>query len=448
VRSQIYRALARLYWREKEWDGDWWQTRPDTTGPYFQPVAWSATPRIADVIRRALESEPPPTVRSLLIDCGANRVDLPEVNQRLLAVDPSDAQLGLALLDTLIRRQELSEPQLTAAKTIMNSAAAEPALRVKMIQVLSWEWAGDAAMEAVVDALGGVAGAESPPPHAELADALESFIQNPQLARRVPLLSRLAGGGTAGRREVATAALLTIIESRVTDEEPRAAAESALAAAWKAPAAAEPMLRAIGRTKAKRYADEVRARLRHSDASVARAAADAARRLGISENENATTTQASETIAKLSYDRALASLLKTSGDARPGKELFASQGCVACHTVSLDEPPKGPFLGGISARYSRTELIESILNPSAKIAQGFETQWFKAAGGDVLEGFVTRDAGDEIELRDANGKTVVLKKDQIKARGTRVKSVMPEGLLGNLAPAEAASLIAYLESLR
>jgi putative heme-binding domain-containing protein len=93
-------------------------------------------------------------------------------------------------------------------------------------------------------------------------------------------------------------------------------------------------------------------------------------------------------------------------------------------------------------------LIESILNPSAKIAQGFETQWFKAAGGDVLEGFVTRDAGDEIELRDANGKTVVLKKDQVKARGTRVKSVMPEGLLGNLAPGEAASLIAYLESLR
>jgi putative heme-binding domain-containing protein len=195
-------------------------------------------------------------------------------------------------------------------------------------------------------------------------------------------------------------------------------------------------------------ADQVRARLRDSDPAVARAAADAARRLGISENENATTTQASETIAKLTYDRALASLLKTPGDAPRGKELFARQGCVACHTVSPDEQPRGPFLGDISTRYSRAELIESILNPSAKIAQGFETQWFKSAGGDVLEGFVTRDSGDEIELRDANGKTAVLKKDQLRARGTRVKSVMPEGLLSNLAPAEAASLITYLESLK
>ena len=41
----------------------------------------------------------------------------------------------------------------------------------------------------------------------------------------------------------------------------------------------------------------------------------------------------------------------------------------------------------------------------------------------------------------------MLTKAQIKARGTRVKSVMPEGLISNLGPAEAASLLAYLESL-
>ena len=157
VRTQVYRALTRLHSREKEWDGEWWQTRPDTTGPYFQPVGWSETARIADVIRRALSSESPQTVRALLIDCGANRVDLPEVNERLLAVDPGDAALCRALLDTLVRQKHLSERQIAAARTIMDAETASPAIRAKTIQVLSWEWAGDAAIEAVVDALGGVA---------------------------------------------------------------------------------------------------------------------------------------------------------------------------------------------------------------------------------------------------------------------------------------------------
>ena len=48
-------------------------------------------------------------------------------------------------------------------------------------------------------------------------------------------------------------------------------------------------------------------------------------------------------------------------------------------------------MGEIAKRYSRAELCESILKPSAKISQGFETQWFKDADGEIDEGFVTRD---------------------------------------------------------
>ena len=47
-----------------------------------------------------------------------------------------------------------------------------------------------------------------------------------------------------------------------------------------------------------------------------------------------------------------------------GAELFRRQNCVACHTVSPDEPAKGPFLGGIGTRYSRAELTESMNSSS------------------------------------------------------------------------------------
>ena len=63
------------------------------------------------------------------------------------------------------------------------------------------------------------------------------------------------------------------------------------------------------------------------------------------------------------------------------------------------------MLGGIAGRYSRAELCESILKPSAKIAQGFETQWFKTNDGDVLIGFcVSREQrGSGSPHRDGTG---------------------------------------------
>ena len=47
-----------------------------------------------------------------------------------------------------------------------------------------------------------------------------------------------------------------------------------------------------------------------------------------------------------------------------------------CHTISPLDLPKGPPLYEAGSRYKRDELIESILKPSAKIAQGFETKFF------------------------------------------------------------------------
>ncbi len=48
ARAKILTTLARLHHQETPFDGSWWwSTRPDTRGPYYKPMAWSATPRIA-----------------------------------------------------------------------------------------------------------------------------------------------------------------------------------------------------------------------------------------------------------------------------------------------------------------------------------------------------------------------------------------------------------------
>src|SRR6185437_4812379 len=153
-------------------------------------------------------------------------------------------------------------------------------------------------------------------------------------------------------------------------------------------------------------------------------------------------------IATLGIERVVAGVQAEKGDPDLGALLFQKQGCLSCHTISKTEPLKGPYLGDIANRYSRAELTESILKPSARIAQGFETQKFATTSGLVVEGFVVRESGDEVELRSASGATNVIARSDIDERGTGDSSVMPAGLADPLTVSELAAILAYLESLR
>ena len=61
-RSAILQALARLHNREGVWRGtlaEWWGTRPDTTGPYYDPTAWEESARIRAVLMAACSMRRP-----------------------------------------------------------------------------------------------------------------------------------------------------------------------------------------------------------------------------------------------------------------------------------------------------------------------------------------------------------------------------------------------------
>ena len=98
--------------------------------------------------------------------------------------------------------------------------------------------------------------------------------------------------------------------------------------------------------------------------------------------------------------------------------------------------------------YDRAALTESILKPNAKIAQGFESQWFETGRSGHVEGFVTREGGDSLDVRNIIGQAITIEKGDIKERGKREISMMPEGMLNAFSPADLANLLAYLESLK
>ena len=160
------------------------------------------------------------------------------------------------------------------------------------------------------------------------------------------------------------------------------------------------------------------------------------------------TQKAAVRIADLKFEDLLEKLAKIPGDKAAGAELYKKQTCVNCHTLSSAETPKGPFLGDIGVRYKRLELVDSVVRPSNVIAFGFNTHLFTLESGERVEGFVAKESGDELEVRNISGEVKLLPKSKIKKQVVQKQSTMPEGLVENLSPEELASLIAYLESLK
>jgi putative membrane-bound dehydrogenase-like protein len=152
-------------------------------------------------------------------------------------------------------------------------------------------------------------------------------------------------------------------------------------------------------------------------------------------------------IGNMDYEVATKRTLGAKGDAAKGKALFTAQSCKACHTDSDGQTLKGPHLVDIGKRYSAAELAESILKPSAKIAQGFETYLFEMTNGKVYTGFVVSTRARSVLIREGTGVQHELQLADIESKSIQKQSMMPEGLAGNLTPEDLADLIAYLQSL-
>ncbi|MCE9556983.1 MAG: c-type cytochrome [Planctomycetes bacterium] len=153
-------------------------------------------------------------------------------------------------------------------------------------------------------------------------------------------------------------------------------------------------------------------------------------------------------LGNIPWETILAEASGIKGDVGQGADLFKRQGCIACHAIAPGQAPIGPQLLDIGRRYNRQQLVESIVKPSATIAQGFATNRVDLKSGLTQSGFIVREAADEVELRTTEGKSLVVPKSEIEERSESKVSAMPEGLVGNLTVEELASLIAFLESLK
>ncbi|MGC4015417.1 MAG: hypothetical protein QM755_13005 [Luteolibacter sp.] len=118
-------------------------------------------------------------------------------------------------------------------------------------------------------------------------------------------------------------------------------------------------------------------------------------------------------------------------------------------TASIRAPNKRvPYLGAAGAKFTRDYLIDSVLEPSKVVAQGFQTAMFQMKDGTSKMGFVTGEADGVIEMRDITGQVSKIKRDDVKEEKHMTESMMPPGLAADLTVEEFTSLIEYLSTLK
>src|SRR5713226_3202624 len=142
--------------------------------------------------------------------------------------------------------------------------------------------------------------------------------------------------------------------------------------------------------------------------------------------------------------------MNSGGNAEHGKVVFesAKAQCAICHKVRGQGGEVGPDLSQIGGKFDRTHLIESILDPSTEILQGYQTTVIETKSGRLLTGIVKSESATAVVLMDSEGKRTTVSIHDIESRGVSRVSLMPANLGDTLSPAEFTNLIAYLQTLR
>lgn len=143
--------------------------------------------------------------------------------------------------------------------------------------------------------------------------------------------------------------------------------------------------------------------------------------------------------------------LRRPGRPARGKDLFFDARltqCSTCHRVNGQGGDVGPDLSQIGGKFDRVHLIESVLEPSRQIVEGYRTTTITTADGRFWSGVVRDESDEALTLVEASGLRHRLAKSAVEERATTGVSLMPEGLADLLTPEQFTDLIAFLESLR
>jgi putative heme-binding domain-containing protein len=260
----------------------------------------------------------------------------------------------------------------------------------------------------LIDALAGI-GADAPVPLRRRAVAL---LSRTDPAKAVPVLATLLANGSTGEKQAAFEALGDL----------RHPDASALLRQWLERLAADDVDPAL-------RVDLLDAAAKHRDDG-AIAQALAAR------------TAADEAGGPLGPWR----VCVEGGDPQRGREVFfdhESTRCTRCHALGGNGGSAGPALDSIGRTLTKQQLLEALITPSSRIAEGFGTTTIDCNDGGVYVGVITKDQDGGITIVSATGEAADVSWTRISKRTPSSASSMPP-MGGPLSRRQVRDLIAFL----
>lgn len=439
LRQGILAALCRLHFQEGQWKGDSWGTRPDTRGPYYQPEAWSETPKIAEALKDALAKATPEEAAFLVRELNRNRIQFDEARERILALAKQDPKVLPELAAQLAGAEEIpAEAVPLLVGLVRQVGPVGPATLAQAITVLSKTDSADG-VSATLAALEPLK--KLPDSGKDYDAALAAFLNAPKLENHHQLIEQIAEKAEWPVSMYAYAALLNLANRKTGSPESIQLTQKALDKGWADPKHRKLIIDAISASKHMPSVAKVLAALDDPDAEVKGAAERAVKAMRLHKIEDKTPK-----LMTLKPEEALAAVLKEKGNVALGEQIFTKATCVACHTVKETEAQKGPYLGNIAQTYKRRELAEAILDPNKTIAQGFASEMITLKDGTAQMGFITLEGANEVKLRNIAAQEFTFKTADIQSRQKLPTSMMPPGLMMNSTVKEFASLLDYLEA--
>jgi putative heme-binding domain-containing protein len=136
------------------------------------------------------------------------------------------------------------------------------------------------------------------------------------------------------------------------------------------------------------------------------------------------------------------------GDAERGKSLFLGHTaamCSKCHALENAGQQIGPSLAGVATRLTRAELLESMLDPQAKVAPGYGIQILELNDGTTVTGTQMSESNEDIVIKSPDGKLTTHPKATVKTAGKPIGVMPPMKAL--LTTREMRDLVEFLSSL-
>ena len=153
----------------------------------------------------------------------------------------------------------------------------------------------------------------------------------------------------------------------------------------------------------------------------------------------------------VSYLRSLAHPAEqppVQGDVAAGEAVFRRVGCASCHIVNGAGGFLGPALDAIGVRRPTLKIRQDLLEPSAELAEGFETVVIETAGAEKLEGVLKNEDSFTVLVLTSDGEIQTFQRSQLLSIDKPQRSQMPANYGERLSPDEVQNLLAFLDRQR